>query len=67
LRCHFTVVLNDGSLSNYGFGWFLTPEKNQLTIQEVIGYRNFIMRDLGQKKTLIYGLRMLEMPSLKIR
>jgi hypothetical protein len=33
LRCHFTVVLNNGSLSNYGFGWFLTPEKNQLTIQ----------------------------------
>lgn len=30
------VVLNDGSLSNCGFGWFLTPEKKQLIIQEVI-------------------------------
>jgi hypothetical protein len=35
-KCLIPVVLNDGSLSNYGFGWFLDPEKNQLTIQEVI-------------------------------
>ncbi|MEZ7497957.1 serine hydrolase [Flavobacterium sp. Arc3] len=49
------VVLNDGSLSNYGFGWFLTPEKKSVNHSgSDFGYRNFIMRDLDKKNTYIW-------------
>ncbi|MEZ7507323.1 serine hydrolase [Flavobacterium sp. Arc2] len=49
------VVLNDGSLSNYGFGWFLTPEKKSVNHSgSSFGYRNFIMRDLDKKNTYIW-------------
>ena len=49
------VVLNNGSLSNYGFGWFLTPEKKSVNHSgSRFGYRNFIMRDLDKKNTYIW-------------
>lgn len=49
------VVLNNGSLSNYGFGWFLTPEKKSVNHSgSDFGYRNFIMRDLDKKNTYIW-------------
>lgn len=49
------VVLNDGSLSNYGFGWFLTPEKKAVNHSgSDFGYRNFIMRDLDKQNTYIW-------------
>lgn len=49
------VVLNDGSLSNYGYGWFLTPEKKSVNHSgSDFGYRNFIMRDLEKKNTYIW-------------
>lgn len=49
------VVLNNGSLSNYGFGWFLTPEKKSVNHSgSDFGYRTFIMRDLDKKNTYIW-------------
>lgn len=49
------VVLNNGSLSNYGFGWFLIPEKKSVNHSgSDFGYRNFIMRDLDKKNTYIW-------------
>ncbi|EKT4550811.1 serine hydrolase [Flavobacterium psychrophilum] len=49
------VILNNGSLSNYGFGWFLTPEKKSVNHSgSDFGYRNFIMRDLDKKNTYIW-------------
>jgi CubicO group peptidase (beta-lactamase class C family) len=49
------VVLNDGSVSNYGFGWFLTPEKKAVNHSgSDFGYRNFIMRDLDKQNTYIW-------------
>ena len=49
------VVLNNGSLSNYGFGWFLTPEKKSVNHSgSDFGYRNFIMKDLDKKNTYIW-------------
>jgi tetratricopeptide (TPR) repeat protein len=49
------VVLNNGSVSNYGFGWFLTPEKKSVNHSgSDFGYRNFIMRDLDKKNTYIW-------------
>ena len=49
------VVLNDGSVSNYGFGWFLTPEKESVNHSgSDFGYRNFIFRDLAKKNTYIW-------------
>jgi hypothetical protein len=49
------VVLNNGSLSNYGFGWFFTPEKESVNHSgSDFGYRNFIMRDLDKKNTYIW-------------
>lgn len=49
------VILNDGSLSNYGFGWFLTPEKKSVNHSgSDFGYRTFIRRDLDKKNTYIW-------------
>lgn len=49
------VILNNGSLSNYGFGWFLTPEKKSVNHSgSDFGYRSFIMRDLDKKNTYIW-------------
>ncbi|CAM3087510.1 serine hydrolase [Flavobacterium frigoris] len=49
------IVLNDGSVSNYGFGWFLTPEKESVNHSgSDFGYRNFIFRDLAKKNTYIW-------------
>ncbi|WP_395045707.1 serine hydrolase [Flavobacterium sp.] len=49
------VVLNNGSLSNYGFGWFLTPEKKSVNHSgSDFGYRTFIMRNLDKKNTYIW-------------
>ena len=49
------AVLNNGSLSNYGFGWFLTPEKKSVNHSgSDFGYRTFIMRDLDKKNTYIW-------------
>jgi CubicO group peptidase (beta-lactamase class C family) len=49
------VVLNDGSVSNYGFGWFLTPEKKSVNHSgSDFGYRTFIMKDLEKKNTYIW-------------
>lgn len=49
------VVLNDGSVSNYGFGWFLTPEKKSVNHSgSDFGYRAFIMRNLEKKSTYIW-------------
>ena len=49
------VVLNNGTLSNYGFGWFLTPEKKSINHSgSSFGYRTFIMRDLDKKNTYIW-------------
>lgn len=49
------AVLNNGSLSNYGFGWFLTPEKKSVNHSgSDFGYRTFIMRDLDKKNSYIW-------------
>jgi|GEM_PF-181813 len=49
------VVLNNGSLSNYGFGWFLNPEKKLVNHSgSDFGYRTFIMRDLDKKNTYVW-------------
>lgn len=49
------AVLNNGSLSNYGFGWFLTPEKKSVNHSgSDFGYRAFIMRNLDKKQTYIW-------------
>jgi CubicO group peptidase (beta-lactamase class C family) len=49
------VILNNGSLSNYGFGWFLNPEKKSVNHSgSDFGYRTFIMRDLDKKNTYIW-------------
>lgn len=49
------AVLNNGSLSNYGFGWFLNPEKKSVNHSgSDFGYRTFIMRDLDNKNTYIW-------------
>ena len=49
------AVLNNGSLSNYGFGWFLNPEKKSVNHSgSDFGYRTFIMRDLDKKNTYIW-------------
>ena len=49
------VVLNNGSLSNYGFGWFLTPGKKSVNHSgSDFGYRSFIMRHLDNKNTYIW-------------
>ncbi|MDR7211003.1 serine hydrolase [Flavobacterium piscis] len=49
------VVLNNGSLSNYGFGWFLIPEKKSVYHSgSDFGYRTFIMRNLDKKQTYIW-------------
>ncbi|WP_426092419.1 DUF3471 domain-containing protein [Flavobacterium sp. DSR3-2] len=42
-------------MSNYGFGWFLTPEKKSVNHSgSDFGYRTFIMRDLDKKNSYIW-------------
>lgn len=49
------VILNDSSNSNYGFGWFLTPEKHAVNHSgSDFGYRTFIFRDLAKNNTFIW-------------
>jgi CubicO group peptidase (beta-lactamase class C family) len=49
------VILNNGKLSNYGFGWFLTPEKKSVDHSgSDFGYRTFIKRNLDKKNTYIW-------------
>ncbi|MDD2820638.1 MAG: serine hydrolase [Flavobacterium sp.] len=49
------VILNNGTLSNYGFGWFLTPEKKSVDHSgSDFGYRTFIKRNLDKKNTYIW-------------
>lgn len=51
------ATLNDGSISNYGFGWVIVPESN---LGKIVfhtgsnpGYKTIIVRYLDAKKTLI--------------
>lgn len=50
-------VLNDGSKTDYGFGWSIQEEEDVPTVVEHsggwVGFRTFIRRDLKSKRTLI--------------
>jgi CubicO group peptidase (beta-lactamase class C family) len=45
-------TLNDGAISNYGFGWFIYEDGRQKTVSHsgsFSGFRNFISRDIVNK------------------
>jgi CubicO group peptidase (beta-lactamase class C family) len=46
------TVLNDGSISNYGFGWKLKPLQKKVEHSGIdFGYRTYINRDLNKKNS----------------
>lgn len=51
------TLLNDGTISNYGFGWFIVPDSKLGKIVfhtgDNPGYKTIIVRYLDAKKTLI--------------
>jgi CubicO group peptidase (beta-lactamase class C family) len=50
------TTLNNGALSNYGFGWRISDNKQQKSVEHSgrqFGYRTFIKRDLTKKNSYI--------------
>ena len=47
-------ILNDGTTSNYGFGWFLQPEHNTVAHGgEMPGFSTFIWRFIDDQLTVV--------------
>ena len=50
------IILNDGEISNYGFGWFIYEDERRKTVSHsgnLSGFRTHICRDIVNKNAYI--------------